>query len=135
MTDDLQAEWHRATTRELEARVKNRTFFVTIEPEETAGEGTTDPEEVDSPTWEAVADSVERWLEGLDPKAIDPDAPPSFQVQPGNTPIELSATPKKEKRQGSDPLIVNPFPGVPYFPGSYTTGPPPEFDDGTEPAA
>lgn len=135
MSDELQAEWHRAITRELEARVKNRTFFVTIEPEVAGGEGAMDPEQVDSPTWEAAAESVERWLEGLDADAIDLDAPPTFEVQPGNTLVALSATPKKEKRRGTDPLILNPYPGVPFFPGSYTTGPPPVFDDGTDPPA
>lgn len=135
MSDETQAEWHRAVTRELEARVKNRMFFVTIEPEETGSEGATDLEEVDSPTWEAVAESVERWLEGLDPDAVDPDAPATFEVRPGGNLVALSAAPKKEKRRGTDPLILNPYPGVPFFPGSYSTGPPPVFDDGTEPAA
>ncbi len=133
MSDDLLDQWHRAVAKELEARVKSRVFFLQVgaEPAREAGRPATDPMDVAPESWQTVAEGVERWLEGLDPDAVDADDPPTYEVQPGDTPISLAATPKKKKRRGTDPLVVNPYPTVSAFTGSYTTGPPPQFDDGT----
>lgn len=133
MSDDLLDQWHRAVAKELEARVKSRTFFLHIgtEPAGAGGGPATSPMDVAAETWETLAEGVEQWLAGLDPDATDADNPPTYEARPGETPIELTATPKKKRRRGTDPLIVNPYPTVSSFTGSYTTGPPPEFDDGT----
>jgi len=133
MSDDLLDQWHRAAANELEARVKNRLFFLTIgiDPSQAQGGSTSSPTDVAPETWDTVADGVEQWLEGIDPDVADADDPPSYEARPAETSIELTATPKKPKRRGTDPLVVNPYPSVSAFGGSYTTGPPPEFDDGT----
>jgi hypothetical protein len=133
MSDDLLDQWHRAVATELEARVKSRLFFVHVGIDAAlAGDGpATSPAEVGPKTWETLAEGVEQWLAGLDPDATDGDNPPTYEARPGDTPIELSATPKKLNRRGTDPLIVNPYPAVNSFGGTYSTGPPPQFDDGT----
>jgi len=133
MSEDLLDQWHRAVSKELEARVKSRLFFLNIatEPARAGGGPATSPMDVASEEWETVAEGVEQWLAGLDPDAAGQDDPPTYEVRPGVTTIELTATPKKPKRRGTDPLIVNPYPEVNSFTGSYSTGPPPQFDDGT----
>ena len=131
MTEALHEQWHLAAARELDARVRNRMFFlqVTVTPEHAAAGPP--PTEVDEQAWEAAGEEVERWLGRLDPDAVDEDQPPEHQIRPGDVTIELAAMPKKPKRRGTDPLIVNPYPGIVVFTGSYSTGPPPVFDDGT----
>ena len=133
MSEDLQYQWHESVSKELEARVKNRMFFLTVAVEpERAGRGPAKtPKDVDAPTWETTAQSVEQWLEGLDPDAVDQDDPPTHELRPEEVAVQLTAIPKKTNRRGTDPLVLNPYPGVTAFTGSYTTGPPPEFDDGT----
>ncbi|MDQ6751103.1 MAG: hypothetical protein M3Z33_10165 [Actinomycetota bacterium] len=133
MSNDVYDEWHLAVSKELEARVKGRMFFVrvTVAPEAAAG-GATSPAEVDEESWKGVAASVEEWLAGLDPDVVGDDNMPEHEVRPGGTPVELAALPKKEKRRGKDPLIVNPFPGIEVFTGTHTSGAVPVFDDGTE---
>ena len=129
MNDDLPAQWHLAACERLEAQVRNRTFFLMVRVDPEQAERTT-PKEVDAGTWESVAESVERWLEGLDPDAIDGDHVPKLEVRPADTLIELSAVPKKRSRRGTDPLIGNPYPGIANFPGFYSSGPAPDiFDD------
>lgn len=133
MSDNLLDQWHRAVSAELEARVKSRLFFLHIGtvPAKAAGGSAAGPMDVVSEEWETVAEGVEQWLAGLDPDAVDADNLPTFHARPGETYIELTATPKKPNRRGTNPLIVNPYPEVNAFTGSYTTGPPPQFDDGT----
>ncbi len=133
MSDDLLDQWHRAVANELEARVKSRMFFLHLRTDRARAQGgpTTSATEVSPETWEAVAEEVEQWLAGLDPDTVDEDSPPTYQARPGEIPVELGATPKKKKRRGTDPLIINPYPAVNVLTGSYTTGPPPQFDDGT----
>ncbi len=133
MSEDLLDQWHRAVARELEARVKNRAFFLTIgtEPARAGSGPEMSPTDVGPQAWATVAEGVEQWLGGIDPDSADADNPPTYQARPGDIPIELTATPKKPRRRGTDPLIVNPYPTVTSFGGSYTTGPPPQFDDGT----
>ena len=132
MSAELHEDWHLAAAKELEARVKNRDFFVrvAVDPEQAAKAGA-GPGDLDGQAWEEAAQGAERWLEGIDPEAVDLDDLPEYEVRRGETPIVLAAIPKKPKRRGTDPLIVNPYPGVAVFTGSYTTGPPPVFDDGT----
>lgn len=135
MTDDLHDQWHLTVAKELEARVKGRMFFVrVVVGPDPAGPGATSPADVDAHVWDSVAENVEQWLAGLDPDAVDEDNLPEYEVRPGDTSIELAALPKKVARRGKDPLIVNPFPGITVFTGSYSSGPPPVFDDGTQKA-
>ena len=131
MSDELADQWHRAVCNELEAQVKNRLFFlwVSVDPQQ-AGEGSVPtPEEVEPQEWKAVAESVEGWLESLNPDTVDADDPPKFDARPAETAVELAAIPKKERRRGSDPLILNLHPGLTYFTGSYTARPAPELPD------
>lgn len=133
MNDDLRAQWHQAACERLEAQVSSRTFFllVSVEPEQAGRAPATTPNEVEPLTWEAIAESVERWLEALDPDAIGEDNVPKLEVRPGDTLVELTAVPKKRSRRGADPLIANPYPGMANFPAFYSSGPPPELDDGS----
>lgn len=131
MSEDRLDEWHTAICRQLEEQVKNREFFlwVSVEPEE-GGEGTpVATEDVDPQAWTEVAEEVEEWLARFNPDTVDPDDPPTLRVRPGDVPITLSAIPKKPRRRGSDPLILNLHRGVTYFTGSYTAGPAPELPD------
>ena len=132
MTDDLHDAWHRATCNELERRVKNRDFWIWVRVEEEA-ELVAGPDEADPAAWRTVAEEVERWLEELDPQAIDADDPPARTIQLGDTLVELAATAKKPRRRGTDPLIGNLYPGMTYPRGSYRAGPAPELPD-TPPA-
>ena len=132
MDDDMQDRWHRAICKELEGRVKGRLFLVWVkaEPGQTEPEGAATPEEVDPDAWEAVAQGTEDWLASLDQASADPNDPPKHELRLADVRIELSAVPKKSKRQGAGPLIANPFPGVATFTESYATGPAEPFDDG-----
>lgn len=133
MSDELADEWHVAVCRALEARVKNRDFFmwVTASP----GDGATPPDEVADEDWQAVADDVESWLEGIHVDSADPNDPPRHEAAVATTGIELTATPKKPNRRGTDPLVLNLYPGMTYFTGSHSAGPAPELpeDDSPEP--
>ncbi len=133
MNDELAAQWHRAACEQLEARVRSRIFFllVSVEPAPAERGPATAPQEVDAPAWESIAESVEGWLEGLDPDAIDEANVPKLEVQPGDALIELTALPKKKSRRGAEPLIGNPFPGIANFPAFYSSGPPPGSDGGS----
>lgn len=133
MSEGLHDQWHLAVSRELEARVKGRMFFVrvAVATEQTAP-GASTPADVGDDVWDSLAERVEQWLEGLDPDAVDEDNLPEYEVRPGDTLLELAAIPKKPNRRGTNPLIVNPYPGIAVFTGSYSTGPPPQFDDGTQ---
>ena len=130
---DEQDKWHRAVCNELEGRVKSRTFLVWVNVETGQGEGepATNPEEVDSTAWEALAESAEGWLEGLDQQSVDDDNPPKHEVRVADLSIELTASPKKTKRQGTGSLVGNPYPGVASFTESYATGPADPFEDGS----
>ncbi len=127
MSDERANEWHIAVCTELEARVKNRDFFlwVTAEP----GEGASSPEEVDSDGWKAVADEVAGWLGEMSADNVDANDPPTHETQLETTRIELAATPKKPNRRGTDPLVLNLYPGMTYFTGSHSTGPAPDLPD------
>ena len=131
MSEETHDQWHRAVCKELEARVKARTFLVWVKV--TPGEGgqgsTTTPGEVDPTAWETVAESAQGWLEGLDQNAVDHQNPPKDELRLADVVIELTASPKNTKRQGSGLLIGNPYPGVISFTESYSTGPAPAFDD------
>ena len=131
--DDMQDRWHRAICKELEGRVKGRLFLVWVkaEPGQSGPEGAGTPEEVDPEAWEAVAAGAEEWLEGLDQASIDPNDPPKHELRVADVRIELTAVPKKSKRQGAGPLIANPFQGVATFTESYATGPAEPFEDGS----
>lgn len=127
---DLQERWHRALCQELEQRVKGRRFLVWVEAETGHGEGgpATAPEEVDPQAWEAVAQSTEEWLEGLNQAKTDPNDPPRHELRVADVRVELKAAPKKTKRQGTGSLIANPFPGIATFTESYSAGPADPFN-------
>ena len=128
--DDLQDRWHRALCQELERRVKGRKFLVFVNAATGQGEGgaPTTPEEVDPDAWEALAQSTEEWLEGLNQANVDRDDPPKHELRVADVRFELSAAPKKTKRQGTGSLIANPFPGIATFTGSHSAGPADPFD-------
>ena len=121
MSDDLANQWHIAVCTQLENRVKNRDFWlwVTAEPAEGAGA----PEAVDDGEWSTLGSDVADWLGGMSADAVDPDDPAKHENEVATTRIELSATPKKPNRRGSDPLILNLYPGMTYFTGQHSTGP------------
>ena len=127
MSEERANQWHIAVCSELESRVKNRDFFlwVTVEP----GEGASAPEEVDSDGLKAVGDEVAEWLGGISADAVDANAPPKHEAHIATPRIELAATPKKPNRRGTDPLVLNLYPGMTYFTGSHSTGPAPELPD------
>ncbi len=127
MSDELSDQWHAAVCRELESRVKNRDFWlwVTAEP----GEGATPPEDVDADGWSALAEDVAGWLGGLSADSVDPNDPAKHKTRLATTRVELSATPKKKNRRGTDPLVLNLYPGMTYFTGSHSTGPAPDLPD------
>ena len=129
MSDDVADQWHVAVCNELESRVKNRDFWlwVTAEP----GEASTAPGEVGSEAWQALAAEVAEWLGGISADSVDADDPPKRESQIAATSVELTATPKKPNRRGTDPLVLNLYPGMTYFMGSYSAGPavqPPDED-------
>lgn len=128
--EDLQRSWHRALCPELERRVKGRKFLVFVKAETGQGESgaATTPEEVDPEAWEALAQSTEEWLEGLNQASVDQDDPPKHELRLADVRFELSAAPKKTKRQGTGSLIANPFPGIATFTGSHSAGPADPFD-------
>ena len=129
--DDLQHTWHRAACQELEGRVEGRKFLIWVTVEPGQGEGgsaPTAPEDVNPQAWEAVAESVETWLESLNPATVDKDDQPRHDVRIADVRIEVSAAPKKSKRHGTGPLVANPFPGIATFTGSQTAGPAEPFD-------
>ena len=127
MSDDLSDEWHGAVCRELESRVKNRDFWlwVTASP----GDEAAPPEEIPDEDWQEVADEVENWLEGIFADTVDPNDPPGHEAAIATTRIELTASPKKPNRRGTDPLVLNLYPGMTYFTGSHSAGPAPELPD------
>ena len=127
MTDELADQWHVAVCTGLESRVKNRDFFlwVTAEP----GEGAGPPEELDADDWTALGEDIAEWLDGMSPDGIDANDPPKHQAQLATTRIEVTATPKKPNRRGTDPLVLNLYPGMTYFTGSHSAGPAPELPD------
>ncbi len=131
MSNETQDQWHRAGCKELEAGVKARTFLVWVKvtPGEAGQEPATTPAEVDPTAWETVAESAQEWLEGLDQNAVDEQNPPKDELRLADVVIELTASPKNTKRQGSGLLIGNPYPGVVSFTESHSTGPAPAFDD------
>jgi hypothetical protein len=127
MSDERADQWHIAVCAELESRVKNRDFFlwVTAEPAEEESS----PEDVGSDGWQAVAGEVAEWLGGMSPDGVDANDPPKHEARVGTTRIELAATPKKANRRGTDPLVLNLYPGMTYFTGSHSTGPAPQPPD------
>ena len=128
MSDDRQEAWHRAACKELERRVKGRKFLLTVQVEPGQGEGgESTPQEVDPEAWEALAESTEEWLEGLNPATADPDDPPRHELRVADVRIELSAAAKKQK-QGAGSLVANPFPGIITFEGSHSAGPADPFN-------
>lgn len=131
MSDEMQDQWHRAVCKELESRVKARTFLVWVKvtPGEAGQAPATTPAGVDPTAWETVAESAEQWLGGLDQNAVDEKDPPKDELRLADVVIELTASPKNTKRQGSGLLIGNPYPGVVSFTESHSTGPAPAFDD------
>lgn len=128
--ENLEYQWHRALCQELEGRVKGRKFLVTVsaQPGQGDGGGAASPEEVDPEAWETLAQSTEEWLEGLSQAGTDPNDLPTHEVRVADVRFELSAAPKKTKRQGTGSLIANPFPGIATFSGPYSAGPADPFD-------
>jgi hypothetical protein len=131
MGDDLTDQWHIAVCRELESRVKNRDFWlwVTVEP----GDGAASPDDSTSEDWRAVADDVAGWLGGISADSVDPDSLPTHEARIAATSVELTANPKKPNRRGTDPLVLNLYPGMTYFQGAYSAGPAPELPDDPDP--
>ena len=127
MSDELPDQWHIAVCRELESRVQNRDFFLWVSAQ--PGEGAPPPEEVDAERWKGLADDVAEWLGGISADSVDANDPPKQEAQIATTRIELTATPKKPNRRGTDPLVLNLYPGMTYFTGSHTAGPAPELPD------
>jgi len=127
MSDELPEQWHSAVCGELESRVKNRDFWLWVSAE--PGEGAPAPGEVGDEDWAALGAEVADWLGGMSADAVDADDPPKHESRVGATRIELTATPKKANRRGSDPLILNLYPGMTYFTGTYSAGPAPELPD------
>ena len=127
MGDDLAEQWHLAVCSELESRVKNRDFFLWVAAE--PGEEAVPPEETDAEAWKALGEEVADWLGGTSADRVDPNEPVKLEVSVGDTRVELSATPKKPNRRGSDPLVLNLYPGMTYFTGSHSTGPAPQPPD------
>ena len=128
--DDLHRRWHRAVCNELEGRVKDRRFLVSVAVEAGQGEGgaPATPEEVDPAAWEAVADSTEKWLTSLNQATVDRKDNPTHELRVADVRVELSAAPKKTARHGTGSLIANPFPGIVAFSGPYTAGPAEPFN-------
>lgn len=128
--ENLQHQWHRAVCKELEGRVKGRRFLVWVKADPGQGEGaeSTVPEEVDPEGWEALAESTEEWLGGLDQASVDPNERPRHELRLADVRIELSAAPKKTKRQGTGSLVANPFPGIATFTESHSAKPADPFD-------
>ena len=129
MSDELSDQWHVSVCTELESRVKNRDFFlwVTAEP----GEGAGPPEEVEADEWQAAADGVGTWLGGMTADTVDANDPPKHEAEVATTRITITATPKKPNRRGTDPLVLNLYPGMTYFTGSHSASPaeqPPDED-------
>lgn len=131
MSDDVRDEWHTAAAKELEPRVRSRMFHVRLSVTGEPGDGSAGPAELGEDAWDGMAAEVEEWLGGLDPDTVDADAPPEHELRAGAVAIRLAAMPRKPARRGKGDLIINPFPGIAFFSGSYSTGPPPVFDDGT----
>lgn len=127
VSDELADQWHIAVCRELESRVKNRDFFLWVEVEPAEGAGA--PEEVDSDGWKLVAGEVAEWLGGMSAAGVDANDPPKREAKIETARIELTATPKKPNRRGTDPLVLNLYPGMTYFTGSHSAGPAPELPD------
>ncbi len=127
MGDELSEEWHVTTCRELESRVRNRDFFlwVSVDP----GEGAPAPEEVGEDAWRALGDDVAHWLGGISADAADRDDPPKHETRIATARVEVIATPKKPNRRGTDPLVLNLYPGMTYFSGWYSAGPAPQLPD------
>ena len=131
MSDDVRDEWHTAAAKELEARVRNRMVYLHVSVAGDPDDGAARPADLRAEAWDGLATDVEQWLADLDPDAIDPDAPPEHELRAEPVAIKLAAMPRKPPRRGKGDLIINPFPGIAFFSGSYSTGPPPVFDDGT----
>lgn len=129
MSDELANEWHLAVCAQLESRVKNRDFFLWVSAD--PGEGAGPPEETSDEDWQALGEDVANWLGGTIADSVDPNDPAKHETSVGATRIELSASPKKPNRRGSDPLVLNLYPGMAYFTGRHSTGPahqPPDED-------
>ncbi len=127
VSEELADQWHTAVCRELESRVKNRDFFLWVKAEPAEGAGA--PDEVDPDGWKVVADEVAEWLGGMSADRVDANDPPQHEALIETTRIELAATPKKPNRRGTDPLVLNLYPGMTYFTGSHSAGPAPDLPD------
>lgn len=131
MGDDLSDQWHIAVCTELESRVKNRDYFLWVTAE--VGDGAVPPEEVDADHWKALGDEVGGWLDGMSVEVVSPDDPPKHEARIQSTRVEVIANPKKPNRRGTDPLVLNLYPGMTYFQGVYSASPAPELPEDPEP--
>ena len=127
MSDELSDQWHVAVCTGLESRVENRDYFLWVAAE--PDEGTAPPEAVEAGDWAALAEEIAEWLDGMSPEGVDPNDPPKREARIATTRVEVTATPKKPNRRGTDPLVLNLYPGMTYFTGSYSAGPAPELPD------
>jgi hypothetical protein len=106
MATASEFEWHREVAAELERRVRNRDFFIWLN---VTGRRRGEPVDYD-----AIAREVETWLRGLDPESHSPLEPGLQSVGP-TLDLEVRAIPKKQPARGSQPLVANPVPAVPYW--------------------
>lgn len=127
MSDELSDRWHIAVCTELESRVKNRDFFLWVSAEPSGD--ASPPEQLDAEEWTALGQAVAEWLDGMSVEAVSSDDPPTHEAHAGGTLVALTATPKKPNRRGTDPLVLNRYPGATYFQGTYSAGPAPELPD------
>jgi hypothetical protein len=106
MATPTEFEWHREIAAELERRVRNRDFFVWLN---VTGRRRGEPTDYDT-----LAREIETGLRGLDAETHSP-MEPGFHAHGPKLDLEVRAIPKKPDARGSQPLVANPVPAVPYW--------------------
>jgi hypothetical protein len=106
MATSDEFQWHRELAAEVERRVRNRDFFVWLH---ITGRRRGEPIDYD-----AIARELETWLRGLDPDSHSPLGR-GFKSMGPTLDLEVRAIPKKKDARGSQPLVANPVPAVPYW--------------------
>jgi hypothetical protein len=103
VTGDL--EWHRTIVDQLERRVQNRDFYIWLHAGRRRGKN------ID---YDALGREVETWLRSLDPDSHVP-LHPGLRPYGPTLDLEIRAIPKLPEARGSQPLVANPYPAVPYW--------------------